>query len=97
MDPYITIFGYVSAGLSPELTVRVAEWDSPFARLSELIDHFVQLSQGGAGLFQSLKPARVCTTLNQLTTSCFTLLFSTCLPSIPPPTESFWFFDEGFR
>lgn len=33
MDPYITIFGYVSAGLSPELAVEAAEWDGPFARL----------------------------------------------------------------
>lgn len=36
MDPYITIFGYVSAGLSPELTVEAAEWDGPFARLSRV-------------------------------------------------------------
>lgn len=36
MDPYITIFGYVSVGLSPELTVEVAEWDGPFARLSRV-------------------------------------------------------------
>lgn len=62
----------------------------------ELIGHFVQLSNGGSGPFQSLKAAEVSTTLNQWISSCSTLLLSTCRPSTLLLTESFWFFDEGF-